>query len=145
MHSITEFTPWAALAGGILIGLSALLMMLFNGRIAGISGIVGNLSSSRGPDLAWRLAFVAGLVGAAFAFLQLAPASALKIQIDASLPTMVLAGLIVGIGTRLGRGCTSGHGVCGMGRMSPRSITATLVFMAVAIIVVYLVRHVLGA
>lgn len=145
MYTATEFTPWAALSGGILIGVSAMLMLYFNGRIAGISGIVGNLSSARGSDFQWRLAFTVGLIAGAFAFLQLAPASALQVHIDVGQPMLALAGLVVGAGTRLGRGCTSGHGVCGIGRVSPRSITATLVFMAVAVVTVYVVRHIAGA
>lgn len=145
MYTVTEFTPLTALAGGVLIGLSALLMLGLNGRIAGISGIVGNLFSTRGGELAWRLAFTLGLIAGAFAFLQLAPAGALSIQIDAGMPLMILSGAIVGIGTQMGSGCTSGHGVCGIGRMSPRSITATAVFMAVAVATVFIVRHLLGA
>lgn len=145
MYTATEFTPWTALAGGMLIGLSAMLMLVFNGRIAGISGIIGNLFSARGEDFSWRLAFTLGLIGGAFGFMQLAPANALKIHIDASLPLMLVAGFIVGVGTQMGRGCTSGHGVCGIGRASPRSITATAVFMLVAAVTVFVVRHLIGA
>lgn len=141
MYTSTEFTPWIALAGGILIGLSAMLMLIFNGRIAGISGIIGNLVSSQGHDFDWRLAFSVGLIGGAFAFLQLAPEAALTIHIEAGLPMMMLAGFVVGLGTKLGRGCTSGHGVCGIGRVSPRSLTATGTFMAAAFVTVYIVRH----
>lgn len=145
MVTVTEFTPWSALGGGLLIGISALLMLGLNGRIAGISGIVGNLTAARGPDFAWRAAFTAGLILGALAFLQLAPPGALKLQIDAGPVLMVVAGVIVGIGTRLGRGCTSGHGVCGIGRVSPRSLTATVTFMSVAVLTVFIIRHVLGA
>ena len=144
MYTVTQFTPWTALAGGVLIGLSALIMLGFNGRIAGISGIVGNLMSSRGSEFAWRLAFTAGLIGSAFAFLRVAPADALSIHVDVGLLTMIVAGLLVGLGTKLGSGCTSGHGVCGIGRVSPRSITATAVFMLVAFATVFVIRHVAG-
>ena len=141
MSTITPFTPWTALAGGVLIGLSALLLLGGIGRIAGISGIVGNLAISRGNDFWWRLAFTLGLIGGAWSFLSFAPESLLEIHVDAGMPLMLLAGFIVGLGTRLGRGCTSGHGVCGIGRGSPRSLTATVVFMAVAVLVVYGMRH----
>lgn len=144
MYTATQFTPWSALGGGMLIGLSALIMLGFNGRIAGISGIVGNLPTSRGSDLAWRLAFTLGLIAGAFAFLQFAPAEALTIHIEVGLPTMIIAGFLVGLGTKLGSGCTSGHGVCGIGRVSPRSITATMTFMLVAIVTVFIIRQVLG-
>lgn len=144
MNAVTEFTPVPALLGGILIGISALLMLAFNGRIAGISGIVGNLVISRGPDFLWRLAFTIGLVVGAGAWLYLAPPESLTIHLDADLPTMLLAGFIVGAGTRLGKGCTSGHGVCGIGRVSPRSLVATVIFMGVAGTTVYVIRHLLG-
>ena len=144
MYTATQFTPWSALAGGMLIGVSALIMLGFNGRIAGISGIVGNLPTSRGGELAWRLAFTVGLIAGAFAFLQLAPPDALNIHVEVSLPTMIVAGFLVGLGTKLGSGCTSGHGVCGIGRVSPRSMTATMTFMLVAIATVFIIRHVLG-
>ena len=143
MDTVTSFTPISALLGGMLIGLSAVMMLAFNGRIAGISGIVGNLTSARGAELKWRLAFTVGLIGGAWIFLTVAPAGALSINVDAGLPLMLASGLIVGIGTRLGGGCTSGHGVCGLGRRSPRSLAATLTFMAVAVLTVFVVRHVL--
>ncbi len=145
MYSVTEFTPVPALLGGILIGISALLMLAFNGRIAGISGIVGNLVISRGTDFLWRLAFTVGLIAGAGAWLHFAPPESLTIHLDADMPTMLIAGFIVGVGTRLGKGCTSGHGVCGIGRVSPRSLTATVVFMSVAGVTVYVIRHLLGA
>ncbi len=144
MTAVTEFTPVSALLGGILIGISALLMLAFNGRIAGISGIVGNLVVSRGTDFMWRLAFTVGLIGGAAAWIQFAPPGSLTINLDADMPTMLLAGFIVGAGTRLGKGCTSGHGVCGIGRVSPRSLTATIIFMTVAGLTVYVTRHLLG-
>jgi uncharacterized protein len=134
------FTPWASLAGGALIGAAAALLILFNGRIAGISGIVGGVLTLKKGDMGWRLAFVGGLVAAPliwqlFANLPL-------IRIDGSFLMMALAGLIVGIGTRYGSGCTSGHGVCGISRRSPRSMVATLLFMMMGFVTVYVIRHV---
>jgi len=136
--------PWlSALLGGTLIGFSAVLLLLLNGRIAGISGIVNGLTQkSRRDEWLWRAAFIAGLMvagGAAMRWLGQSTPS------PSSLPVLVGAGLLVGFGTRLGGGCTSGHGVCGLGRLSKRSLVAVLVFMAVAIGTVYVVRHVLGA
>jgi uncharacterized membrane protein YedE/YeeE len=137
------FTPWAALAGGALIGLSAALFVLLNGRIAGISGIVGGLLRPASGGAGWRLAFVAGLVGAPLVY---ALATALpRPQIDASWPALVAAGLLVGVGTRYGAGCTSGHGVCGLSRLSPRSLVATLAFMGAGFVTVFVVRHLLAA
>lgn len=134
-----HFTPWSALAGGMLIGLAAALLILFNGRIAGISGIVGGLLRPRQGDLGWRIAFLAGLVGTPLLWqLWLAlPA----VRIDAGAPALVVAGLLVGVGVRYGAGCTSGHGVCGLSRWSPRSLAATCVFMAAGFLTVYLLRH----
>jgi uncharacterized membrane protein YedE/YeeE len=129
-----------ALAGGVLIGISAALLLLWIGRIAGISGILGGLLR-RGPDRAWRAAFLAGLMGAgALAMHALGQAT----PSPASPPVLLLAGLLVGYGTSLGNGCTSGHGVCGLGRLSMRSLAAVLVFMATAFATVYVTRHVLG-
>lgn len=144
MPVATEFTPVSALIGGTLIGTSALILLYFIGRIAGISGIVGNLITARGSDFVWRLTFTLGLIAGAGAWLYLGPQGSQTIQIESDMPLMLLAGLIVGAGTRLGKGCTSGHGVCGIGRVSPRSLTATVVFMSVAGITVFFVRHVLG-
>ncbi|MDB5959723.1 MAG: YeeE/YedE, partial [Massilia sp.] len=118
-----HFTPWASLAGGVLIGLAAALLLLFNGRIAGISGILGGLLEWPRGDLAWRIAFLLGLIGAPLVYSLLAPLPAA--QVDAGTATLVVAGLLVGIGTRYGGGCTSGHGVCGLSRRSPRSLMAT--------------------
>lgn len=133
------FTPGAALAGGLLIGLAAAVFVLFTGRIAGISGILGGLIKPRRGDIGWRLAFIGGLVGApvVYSLFWRLP----DIQIAANPVTLIIAGLIVGFGTRLGSGCTSGHGVCGISRLSPRSIVATGTFMAMGFITVYLVRH----
>jgi uncharacterized membrane protein YedE/YeeE len=138
----THFTPWQALAGGILIGLAAAALILFNGRIAGISGIVGGLLRPTRGDVAWRLAFLAGLVAAPFAVGLAAPLAAPRI--DAGEGTLAIAGVLVGLGTRYGGGCTSGHGVCGIARRSPRSLAATGLFMAAGFLTVYLVRHMPG-
>ena len=134
-----HFTPWASLAGGMLIGLAAALLILFNGRIAGISGIVGGLLRPRRGELGWRIAFLAGLVGTPLLWqLWLAlPA----VRIDADTPALLAAGLLVGVGVRYGAGCTSGHGVCGLSRWSPRSLAATCAFMAAGFLTVYLLRH----
>jgi uncharacterized membrane protein YedE/YeeE len=134
-----HFTPWTSLAGGILIGIAAGMLVLANGRIAGISGIVGGLLSPRRGDIAWRLAFVAGLLAAPLVMLVASPA--LSPRIDAGFGTLVVAGLIVGAGTRYGGGCTSGHGVCGLSRLSPRSLVATLCFMAAGVATVFAARH----
>ncbi|MGM0634197.1 MAG: YeeE/YedE family protein [Pseudomonadota bacterium] len=138
----SAFTPWASLTGGIMIGLAAAAFILLNGRIAGISGIIGPLMKPVKGDRAWRLLFVIGMVGAPLTWLAF---SALpEIRIDAGYPMLVVAGLIVGISTRYGAGCTSGHGVCGISRLSPRSIVATLCFMATGFITVFIVRHLIG-
>lgn len=123
------FTPWSALAGGALIGLAASAMMLFNGRIAGISGIVGGLWTPRAGDVAWRLAFAFGLIGAGGGVMLLLPESVAGPS-TRSLGAVAVAGLLVGFGVRMGNGCTSGHGVCGLSRFSTRSLVATLTFMA---------------
>ena len=136
------FTPWASLAGGALIGLAAAMFLLLNGRIAGISGIVGGLLAPSRGDIAWRAAFVIGMVAAPAAWLLF---SALPTaRIDASYTTLVIAGLLVGVGTRYGSGCTSGHGVCGLSRLSLRSLAATLAFMSAGFITVFVMRHLIG-
>ena len=134
------FTPWAALAGGVLIGLAAAAFVLFNGRIAGISGILGGLLRPARGDVAWRVAFLLGLVLAPLAYGLVAPLPA--VRIDADVTTLAVAGLLVGLGTRYGAGCTSGHGVCGLSRRSPRSLVATVSFMVAGFITVFLTRHV---
>lgn len=139
----SDFTPWTALAGGLLIGLAAALFLLLNGRIAGISGILGGLLSPSHGDIVWRLAFMAGLVGAPLAWLMVADLP--PIEINAGYPSLIIAGLLVGVGTRYGSGCTSGHGVCGLSRLSLRSLVATLSFMAAGFITVYIIRHLVGA
>jgi uncharacterized membrane protein YedE/YeeE len=140
---LNAFTPWASLAGGALIGLAAALFVLANGRIAGVSGVLGGLLSPRRGDTAWRLAFVLGLVGAplVYAFVTALPLP----RIDAGTGALVAAGLLVGIGTRVGSGCTSGHGVCGLSRLSPRSLVATLLFMGAGFATVFVLRHLVGA
>lgn len=132
-----------ALAGGVLIGLSAVLLMLANGRTAGIAGIVGGLFGACAGEVGWRLAFIVGLVTGPFAA-TLFGAPLPEIGIDASVPVILVAGLLVGFGSRLGNGCTSGHGVCGLARLSRRSLAATLTFMIVGAAVVFVARHVLG-
>ncbi len=137
-----SFTPVSGLVGGLLIGLAATLLLLLNGRISGISGIVGGLLIPKSSDAGWRAAFVAGLLLGASIYM-LAAGGAIPVTMQASLPVLVVAGLLVGFGTRLGSGCTSGHGVCGIARLSSRSIVATAVFFGVAILTVFLTRHVL--
>jgi uncharacterized membrane protein YedE/YeeE len=132
----TEFTPGLDLAGGLLIGASAAVLWLGIGRIAGISGVVGGLVQRTERD--WRLAFISGLLLAGI--LARAFGVAPDIHIQGSDALLVGAGLLVGIGTALGGGCTSGHGICGLSRASPRSITATMTFMAVAVVIVFLTR-----
>lgn len=134
-----HFTPWSALGGGLLIGIAAAAFLLFNGRIAGISGILGGLLRPAPGDIAWRVAFLTGLVLAPLVYQLQAPLP--SVHIEASGMTLVLAGLLVGLGTRYGAGCTSGHGVCGLSRRSVRSLVATASFMAAGFAVVYLVRH----
>jgi hypothetical protein len=138
----TTFTPWSALAGGAIIGLAAVLFALFNGRVTGISGIVGGLLRPSLPDAAWRAAFLAGLIVAPIVYRLFAGPP--NLTIDANYPTLVVAGLLVGIGTRYGAGCTSGHGVCGLSRLSPRSLVATLAFMAAGFATVFATRHMLA-
>jgi len=135
----THFTPWPALAGGLLIGLAAAAFVLVNGRIAGISGILAGLLRPVQGDVAWRVAFLAGLVAAPLAYALFAPLPA--IRIDAGAGTLAAAGLLVGLGTRYGSGCTSGHGVCGLARLSPRSLVATVSFMAAGFATVFVLRH----
>ncbi len=139
---MTQFTPWLSLAGGALIGLAAVLLMAFHGRIAGLSGILSGVLPPVAADWHWRAAFLAGAVLAPM----LLVASGVTIAFDSPTPRfwLVIGGLIVGIGVQLGSGCSSGHGVCGMARLSPRSIVATVVFMAATAVTVYIIRHVLG-
>ena len=135
----SSFTPWTSLAGGVLIGLAVSLFVLFNGRIAGISGILGGLLRWPRGDSGWRVAFLLGLVAAPLAYAPFAPLP--SASVDADTATLVVAGLLVGLGTRYGSGCTSGHGVCGLSRRSPRSLMATAAFMAAGFATVFLARH----
>ena len=136
------FTPGTALAGGVLIGAAAGMFALLNGRIAGISGVIGGLLRPATGDLAWRAAFVIGLLGSplVYALFTVLPTP----RISAEYGTLVLAGLLVGIGTRYGSGCTSGHGVCGLSRLSPRSLVATATFMSAGFVTVFVTRHLFG-
>lgn len=137
-----NFTPWASLAGGMLIGLAAAMFILLNGRIAGISGIVGGLLRPAKGDVFWRVAFIAGLVLAPLLYQSAFTLPA--VEVKASVAVLIAAGLLVGVGTRYGSGCTSGHGVCGLGRRSPRSLVATLAFMASGFLTVFIVRHLIS-
>lgn len=138
----SSFTPWSGLAGGLLIGLAAGLFILLNGRIAGISGIVGGLIRPVRNDVLWRAAFVGGMLAAPTLWLAFSTLPA--IEVAAGWPVLIVAGLLVGVSTRYGAGCTSGHGVCGVSRLSPRSLLATGLFMATGFLTVFVVRHVLG-
>jgi len=140
---MAEFNALSALGGGVMIGLASALMLIGLGRIAGISGILGGLLAWRRHETAWRAAFIAGLVLGGLLF-ALASGHALAPRLQTGWPGMIAAGLLVGVGTRLGSGCTSGHGVCGIARLSPRSMVATVTFMVTAAITVFVVRHLLG-
>lgn len=134
-----HFTPWTSLAGGLVIGAAAVAFALFNGRIAGISGILGGLLRPARGDIGWRLAFLLGLAGAPLAYAMFAALPAVTVAADNL--TLIAAGLLVGLGTRYGAGCTSGHGVCGLSRQSPRSLVATAAFMLAGFATVFAVRH----
>jgi uncharacterized membrane protein YedE/YeeE len=136
-----HFTPWSSLAGGVLIGAAAAMLVLLNGRIAGVSGIIGGVLRPAAGDMAWRFAFIIGLLVAPAVYPLLT--EPVPPTIEASYPVLLAAGLLVGAGTRYGSGCTSGHGVCGLSRLSPRSLAATLAFMAAGFATVFVVRHLL--
>jgi len=138
-----NFTPYASLAGGLLIGLSATVLLLFNGRVAGISGIVWGAVSAKKDQAFWRWAFLAGLLAGGASMMALTP-SLFAVTYDRTLPMVIAAGVFVGFGVRLGSGCTSGHGVCGLSRLSPRSLVATLTFIATGAITVFVVRAMMG-
>ncbi len=140
---MTEFTPWASLAGGALIGLAAVLLMALHGRIAGMTGILFGVVPPVARDWAWRVAFLAGAIAAPTLWQM--SGGGLAVEVPVSTPALVMGGLIVGLGVTYGSGCTSGHGVCGMARLSPRSVVATLVFMTATFATVYVVRHLAGA
>jgi len=137
-----HFTPLASLLGGIMLGVAAVGFILLNGRILGISGILGGLLVPRSGDTSWRLSFLSGLLVAPITMSLLAPELVRAPRIDSDNATVVLAGLLVGLGTLYGSGCTSGHGVCGLSRLSPRSLVATVAFMASGFAIVYVVRHI---
>ena len=136
------FTPWSSLAGGALIGLAAAMLALLNGRIAGISGVLGGLFKPVRGDIGWRMAFVVGLFSAPLLYLLVGELP--RPQIEAGYAAVVVAGLLVGVGTRYGSGCTSGHGVCGLSRLSGRSLAATAAFMGGGFITVFVIRHLFG-
>ncbi len=140
----THFTPWASLAGGVLLGVASALFILLNGRILGISGILGGLLPAKNNDAAWRISFLLGLLVSPLVMKSLTPAEFWQApRIEANTVMVVVAGLLVGIGTRYGSGCTSGHGVCGLSRLSPRSMMATGLFMAAGFVTVFVLKHVL--
>jgi hypothetical protein len=136
-----NFTPVSGLVGGLLLGLAATMLLLLNGRISGISSIVGGLLAPKNSEVGWRVVFLVGLLFGAFGYV-LATGGALPVEMQASMPILIVAGLLVGFGTRLGSGCTSGHGLCGISRLSKRSIIASAVFFGVAMLTVFLTRHV---
>jgi uncharacterized membrane protein YedE/YeeE len=140
----THFTPWASFSGGVLLGLASALFILLNGRILGISGILGGLLPAKMGDAAWRITFLLGLFVSPLVMKTLAPVEFLHApRIDANMTMVVVAGLMVGLGTRYGSGCTSGHGVCGLSRLSPRSMLATGLFMAAGFVTVFVIKHLL--
>ena len=139
-----HFTPFASLAGGIILGVASAIFILVNGRILGISGILGGLLPPKVGDTFWRVAFLLGMLAAPTVFHAVVPAQYITApRIDASVWMVIAAGLLVGIGTRYASGCTSGHGVCGLSRLSPRSLVATLSFMGAGFVMVYVLRHIL--
>lgn len=135
----TNFTPWSALAGGVMIGVAASILLLFNGKIAGISGILGGALKPSSLDKGWRLIFLIGLIASPFLFSLASPLPA--VNVEASSTVLIIAGVLVGLGTRYGQGCTSGHGVCGLSRLSRRSLVATASFMVAGFVTVYVTRH----
>jgi uncharacterized membrane protein YedE/YeeE len=140
---MTDFTPWQSLLGGALIGLSAVLLMTLHGRIAGMTGILSGVIPPLAPDWQWRAAFLAGAIAAPLAFV--VAGGEIAFSVPVSTGALVVGGLIVGIGVHFGNGCPSGHGICGLARLSPRSLVAVLTFIVTAFVNVYVTRHVLGA
>ncbi len=141
MIDTANFTPGLSLLGGVLAGVASALFILNNGRIAGISGILGGLLNPRKDDVLWRIAFLLGLIAAPAITFMFIPAPV--VTIEAETVTLLIAGVLVGVGTRYGAGCTSGHGICGLSRLSPRSLVATLTFMTAGMAVVFVMRHLL--
>lgn len=137
-----HFTPWSALAGGVTLGLATAAFVLLHGRILGISGILGGLLRPQSRDVGWRVAFVLGMLAAPLLYRHAVGMT--EVRVETSWGMVVVAGLLVGLGTRYGSGCTSGHGVCGLARLSPRSLVATLAFMGAGFLTVYAVRHLVG-
>ena len=138
----THFTPWLSLGGGVLLGLASAAFILVNGRILGISGILGGLLTPRLGDIGWRIAFLLGIAASPFVSSLILPAGYIEVpRIEAGYVAIAIAGLLVGFGTRCGSGCTSGHGVCGLSRLSLRSLVSTLTFMGLGFLVVYVMRH----
>jgi len=145
MENMENFTPYTSLAGGILLGISASILRYLNGRIAGISGMIGGiLNNPSVTEKMWRLAFIVGLVAGAFVYNHFFPIS-IQAREGVTTPLLVVGGLLVGFGTSMGSGCTSGHGICGVSRFSLRSLTATAVFLVSGIVTVYVVKHMIGA
>lgn len=140
---MTEFTPFWSLAGGVLIGLAAIALMALHGRIAGMTGILAGIVPPAPADWPWRAAFLAGSAAAPAAFV--ASGGVVPFEVPVSTPALIIGGLIVGAGATIGSGCTSGHGVCGIARLSRRSVAATVIFMTAAIVTVYVMRHGMGA
>jgi len=138
----THFTPWTSLSGGLMLGLASAFFILINGRILGISGILGGLLIPQRSDVGWRLSFLCGIVAAPLALSAIVPSGFIQApRIEAGFFVVAVAGLLVGFGTRYGSGCTSGHGVCGLSRMSLRSLVATVTFMVTGFLTVFVVRH----
>ena len=139
-----HFTPWTSLIGGILLGIASALFILLNGRILGISGILGDLLPAKSGDASWRITFMLGLFVSPLVMKSLAPPDLMLVpRIDATMAMVIAGGLLVGLGTRYGSGCTSGHGVCGLSRLSPRSMVATGLFMTAGFITVFVIKHIL--
>ncbi|MGN6534524.1 MAG: YeeE/YedE family protein [Mesorhizobium sp.] len=140
---MTNFTPWQSLFGGALIGFAAVLLMAFNGRIAGMTGILSGLIPPLAADWPWRAAFLAGAIVAPFVYM--AVGGSFSFDVPVSPVALIVGGFLVGIGVHFGGGCPSGHGICGIGRLSPRSFAAVATFMAAAFVTVFVIRHLIGA
>jgi len=142
-YTVTQFTPWSGLAGGALIGLAAGLMLLLTGRVSGISGIAAGLMTRNVREAGWRGLFIVGMIASALLF-PLLSQQPLPVDLQVGMPLMLIGGFLVGFGTRMGSGCTAGHGICGISRLSKRSLAATVTFFLSAMATVYVVRHVVG-